>query len=47
MFFRPGWKNVARIATAIPKAPTQVPFLACAGLDRKRSATMKLTIATM
>ena len=47
MFFRPGWKNVATIATAMPNAPIQLPLRACAGSDRKRSARMKQTIVTM
>ena len=46
MFCRPGRKNVATIATAIPNAPTQLPCRARAGLDRKRSARMKQMIVT-
>ena len=46
MFFSPGWKKVARIATPIPNAPIQVPCRARAGWERKRSARMKQTIVT-
>ena len=42
----PSSASVVAIATSIPTPPTQFPFRACFGEERKRSATMKQTIAT-
>ena len=42
----PSSASVVPIATSIPTPPTQFPFRACFGDERKRSATMKQTIAT-
>ena len=39
-------KNVATIATVMPKAPIRLPFRAFAGCERNWSATMKQTIVT-
>jgi len=36
--------QVTTIATSIPTAPIWLPRRACAGLERKRSARMKLAI---
>ena len=38
--------NVTAIATSMPAAPIWLPRRACAGLDRKRNARMKVTIVT-
>jgi hypothetical protein len=43
---RPGMKNVATMAIAMPNAPIRLPWRARAGLERKRSARMKQTIVT-
>ena len=42
----PSIASVVAIATIIPTPPTQFPFRACFGDERKRSATMKQMIAT-
>ncbi len=42
----PSSASVVAIATSIPTPPTQFPLRACFGEERKRSATMKQTIAT-
>ena len=42
----PSSARVVAIATIIPTPPTQLPLRACFGEERKRSATMKQTIAT-
>ena len=42
----PGRASVTPIAHAIPNAPIQLPFRACFGDERNRSARMKQTIVT-
>ena len=42
----PSSASVVAIASTIPSPPTQFPLRACFGDERKRSATMKQTIAT-
>ena len=42
----PSSASVVAIATTIPAPPTQLPFRACFGEERKRSARMKQTIET-
>ena len=41
----PSRSSVVTIAIVIPAPPTQLPFRACFGDERNRSATMKQTIA--
>ena len=42
----PSRRRVVPMATSIPAPPTQFPFRACFGDERKRSATTKQTIVT-
>ena len=40
----PAFTQVTAIATSIPAAPIWLPRRACAGLERKRSARMNVTM---